>query len=85
LNIQFVAIGAKPNTSLIKTLNGVLVDENTILVKVKPTLQVDLDGYNHLFAIGDITNVPETKLAFRAALHADIATKNIVSILNEKN
>lgn len=85
-DVQFVAIGAKPNTSLVESLNGSLIDENSHLVKVKPTLQLDLnDEYNHIFAIGDITNVPETKLAFRAGLHADLVSKNISSFIDNKN
>lgn len=84
-DVQFIAIGAKPNTSLIESLNGSLVDENSHLVKVKPTLQLDLnDEYNHIFAIGDITNVPETKLAFRAGLQADLVSKNISSFIDNK-
>ncbi|RGB23662.1 hypothetical protein C1646_728004 [Rhizophagus diaphanus] len=84
-DVQFVAIGAKPNTSLVESLNGSLVDENSHLVKVKPTLQLDLnDEYNHIFAIGDITNVPETKLAFRAGLHADLVSKNISFFIDNK-
>jgi NADH dehydrogenase FAD-containing subunit len=84
-DVQFVAIGAKPNTSLIESLNSSLIDENSHLVKVKPTLQLDLnDEYNHIFAIGDITNIPETKLAFRAALHADLVSKNISSFIDNK-
>jgi NADH dehydrogenase FAD-containing subunit len=85
-DIQFVAIGAKPNTSLIESLNDSLIDENNHLVKVKPTFQLDLgDEYNHIFAIGDITNIPETKLAFRAGLHSNLVCKNILSFLNNKN
>lgn len=82
-DIQFFVVGAKPNTSLIESLNGSLIDDRH-LVKVKPTFQLDLDGYNHIFAIGDITNIPETKLSFRAGMHADIVAKNIVSFLKEK-
>ncbi|CAI2163176.1 13485_t:CDS:1 [Funneliformis geosporum] len=83
-DIQFVAIGTKPNISIIEHLNARLIDENTHLVKVKPTLQLDLDEYEHIFAIGDITNIPESKLAFRAGHHAELVGRNIVSYLSRK-
>ncbi|CAG8552188.1 5197_t:CDS:1 [Funneliformis mosseae] len=83
-DIQFVAIGQKPNTSIIEQLNADLIDENTHLVKVKSTLQLELDEYDHIFAIGDITNIPESKLAFRAGLHGELVGKNIVSYLTNK-
>ncbi|KAF0421290.1 FAD/NADP-binding domain-containing protein [Gigaspora margarita] len=84
-DVQFVAFGAKPNTEVIKTLDQSLIEQNTTLVKVKPTLQLEHDDYAHIFALGDITNVKETKLAYRAGLHADVVAKNIIALINNKN
>ncbi|CAG8485906.1 6475_t:CDS:2 [Dentiscutata heterogama] len=83
-DVQFVAFGIKPNTNVIETLDQSLIEENTTRVKVKPTLQLDHDNYAHIFALGDITNINETKLAYRAGLHADVITKNIISHINNK-
>ncbi|CAG8661710.1 724_t:CDS:2 [Dentiscutata heterogama] len=83
-DVQFVAFGAKPNTGVIKTLDQSLIEQYTTLVKVKPTLQLENDNYAHIFALGDITNIKETKLAYRAGLHADVVTKNIIALINNK-
>ncbi|CAG8677169.1 4508_t:CDS:2, partial [Cetraspora pellucida] len=84
-DVQFVAFGVKPNTGLIETFDQSLIEQDTTRVKVKPTLQLDHDNYAHIFALGDITNINETKLAYRAGLHADIVTKNIIACINNKN
>ncbi|CAG8792471.1 479_t:CDS:2 [Dentiscutata erythropus] len=83
-DVQFVAFGAKPNTEVIITLDQSLIEQHTTLVKVKPTLQLENDNYAHIFALGDITNIKETKLAYRAGLHADVVTKNIIALINNK-
>ncbi|CAG8795121.1 34308_t:CDS:2, partial [Racocetra persica] len=83
-DVQFVAFGVKPNTSVIETLDHTLIEEDTTRVKVRSTLQLDHDNYGHIFALGDITNINETKLAYRAGLHADIVAKNIIALINDK-
>ncbi|RHZ59971.1 hypothetical protein Glove_360g151 [Diversispora epigaea] len=83
-DVQFVAIGAKPNTEIAKTLNESIVEEGTNLIKVKPTLQLNHDEYQHIFAIGDVTNIQETKLGFRAGLQANVAANNIIALINKK-
>ncbi|CAG8650225.1 6833_t:CDS:2 [Dentiscutata heterogama] len=81
-DVQFVAFGAKPNTEVVKTLDQSLIEQHTTLVKVKPTLQLEHDNYAHIFALGDVTNIKETKLAYRANLHADVVNKNIIALIN---
>ncbi|CAG8577876.1 7923_t:CDS:2 [Acaulospora morrowiae] len=81
-DIQFVTIGSKPNTEIIKTLDASLLELNTNLVKVKPTLELDNDNYDRIFAAGDITNIQETKMAYRAGLHAEIIVKNVLAKVN---
>ncbi|CAG8792771.1 743_t:CDS:1, partial [Racocetra fulgida] len=83
-DVQFVAFGVKLNTSVIETLDHTLIEEDTTRVKVRSTLQLDHDNYGHIFALGDITNINETKLAYRAGLHADIVAKNIIARINNK-
>ncbi|GAA5899565.1 hypothetical protein JCM5296_006946 [Sporobolomyces johnsonii] len=74
----FLAFGNTPNTSLLSafdpsTLNG------SRLVQVRPSLQ--LTGYDNLFAIGDITDIPESKLAAFAQHHGPVVAKNIVTLI----
>ncbi|GAB4836221.1 hypothetical protein Ancab_001136 [Ancistrocladus abbreviatus] len=51
-----------------------IVDEN---LRVK--------GHNNVFAIGDITNIPEIKQGFLAMKHAEVAAKNIKMLLGGGN
>ncbi|CAG8472899.1 15098_t:CDS:2 [Acaulospora morrowiae] len=83
-DIQFFAAGAKPNTEVVRTLNESIIEEDTHLVKVKPTFQLSHDEYGHIFAVGDVTNIHETKLAYRAGQHAEIVTKNLIALINKK-
>ncbi|CAG8499022.1 9468_t:CDS:2 [Paraglomus occultum] len=81
-DVQLVATGIHVNSGLVGTLNSQLIEADTGLVRVRPTLQ--LEGYDRIFALGDITNVKETKMAFRAGLQADVVAKNLVSLISEK-
>lgn len=83
-DVQFITTGSKPNSALASTLDASLLEDGTKLVKVTPTLQLDHPDYKHIFAIGDITNIKETKLAFRARLHGDITAKNIKALVTEQ-
>ncbi|CAG8565226.1 5614_t:CDS:2, partial [Paraglomus brasilianum] len=81
---QLVATGIHVNSGLAGTLNSELIESGTGLVKVRPTLQLDHEGYEHIFGLGDVTSVKETKMAFRAGLQADVVVKNIVALTSEK-
>ncbi|CAG8788978.1 13041_t:CDS:2, partial [Dentiscutata erythropus] len=61
-DVQFLAFGAKPNIEVIKILDQSLIEQNATLVKTKPTLQLEHDNYTHIFALGDVTNIKESKL-----------------------
>ena len=69
---QLVATGIHVNSGLAGTLNSELIESGTGLVKVRPTLQLDHEGYEHIFGLGDVTSVKETKMALRAGLQADV-------------
>ena len=43
--------------------------------QVLPSLQVE--GHPHMFALGDVNNVPETKLGFLAAKQAELAAASL--------
>jgi NADH dehydrogenase FAD-containing subunit len=49
-------------------------------VHVTETLSVK--GYDHVYAVGDITDVPEDKRASHAGQHAEVVAKNITAQLN---
>ncbi|CAG8506388.1 1609_t:CDS:2 [Ambispora leptoticha] len=83
-DVQFFAIGAKPNTSLVKTLDASLLEEKTNLIKVTPTLQLEHEEFKHMFAVGDVTNIDETKMAYRAGLQAAVVTKNVEALISKK-
>lgn len=59
----FVAFGSTPNTGFVGEFDPQALNEKK-QVKVRPSFQVE--GHDHLFAIGDITSVPETKLVAHA-------------------
>lgn len=48
-------------------------------VRVSETLAVD--GYDHVYAIGDITDVAEAKMALHAIEHAEVVARNITAQL----
>ncbi|XP_066266657.1 ferroptosis suppressor protein 1-like [Branchiostoma lanceolatum] len=39
----------------------------------------EVEGTKNIYAIGDCTNIPETKLAYNAGVHADLLAKNILA------
>lgn len=62
-------------------LAGPLAAERTGLgqLRVEPTLQVH--GQPTVFAVGDITDVPESKRASAARAHADVVAANLRSLI----
>ncbi|GAA5873564.1 hypothetical protein JCM8547_005619 [Rhodosporidiobolus lusitaniae] len=78
----FVAHGNTPNTSLISSFDPALVNARK-QVLVKPSFQVvSKEGkYDHWFAQGDITDVPESKLQFLAVKHGAVVAKNLLALI----
>ncbi|GAA6029089.1 hypothetical protein JCM8097_001588 [Rhodosporidiobolus ruineniae] len=78
----FVAHGNSPNTWLLSqfdpsTVNGrkqAIVNDKFQLAK-----------YDHIFAIGDITDLPESKLFALAQNHGPVAAKNILAKINSSS
>jgi apoptosis-inducing factor 2 len=50
--------------------------------QVPTTDTLNVQGHSHVYAIGDITDVPEAKMAGYAMQHAEIVAKNIIAQLN---
>jgi NADH dehydrogenase FAD-containing subunit len=81
LNADFVvnARGPKPNTQFIASSLGSSAITDRGFVKVKPTLQVE--GFEDVFALGDIIDWKEQKQAAKAGNHAAVVAANVLSLL----
>jgi apoptosis-inducing factor 2 len=72
-DIAFSCIGFFPVKEPIENGMPDLVDKG--FIKVNSKLQVE--GFTHVFAAGDITNINEEKLAQNADYHAHIVVENL--------
>ena len=82
-SVCFICTGMKPQTDFMESTFSKCLDEKGF-VKVNPSMQVlDENGkpYNHIFAIGDATNVKETKLATCAHKHAKTVYQALPQII----
>ncbi|KAK4052464.1 hypothetical protein OIV83_002266 [Microbotryomycetes sp. JL201] len=75
-----IATGNKPNTSLVSQYDSAAVN-SAGLVKVQPTLQ--LVSHDNMFAIGDVTDVQETKLAYNSEAHVPVIVSNVLSLIKQ--
>jgi len=66
-------VGYRPDLSYLDLGADVLDSDGRI--RVRPTLQ--LAEHEHILALGDITDLPERKLAMYAARHADVAASTL--------
>ncbi|RJL24472.1 NAD(P)/FAD-dependent oxidoreductase [Bailinhaonella thermotolerans] len=75
-DIWFRAYGVSVDTAyLSEELAGVATPRGH--VRVRETL--NLDGHDHIYAIGDITDVQEPKMAANAMRHAEVVAENILA------
>ena len=64
-DIQFLCVGMRPNNEIMKSdANNVKCLEDGKSIAVKDTLQVDQEGYENVFVIGDASNHPTPKMAY---------------------
>lgn len=73
--------GIKSNPWYMKMFSPSVFTEQNAL-KVNHFLQ--LEGYQNIFAGGDITSIPEEKMAANAERHAQIISKNILLSIQQK-
>ncbi|KIY63390.1 FAD/NAD(P)-binding domain-containing protein [Cylindrobasidium torrendii FP15055 ss-10] len=71
------AWGIRPNTELLKSLPNATGPSG--LVSVRKSLQ--LASYSHIFALGDIVDIPEQKTVLNAMNHANVVAPNVLSYL----
>jgi apoptosis-inducing factor 2 len=77
-DIWFACYGARPNTGLLGgDLRAARRPDN--LVSVTPELRVT--GQERVFAIGDVTAVPELKMGRLAQKHAEVVAANIQTLI----
>ncbi|KAK4703405.1 apoptosis-inducing factor 2, partial [Phenoliferia sp. Uapishka_3] len=89
----FKAYGSSPNTSLLNSFQPPILDPTSHRVLVSPTFQVQTlpsstsqsspEQLDHIFAIGDITNVDETKLWAHSQFHGAVVGANIVKLIKD--
>lgn len=73
-DIWFQAFGVEINTGyLADGYLSPLTEQKTVPV----TERLNVQGYEHIYAIGDIAALPDPKMASYAMTHADIVVKNI--------
>lgn len=73
-DLVFNCTGTRLNNRLLKQNFSQCLDENGRLI-VNSNMQVE--GYSNVFAVGDITNVEEVKMAYNAGRHAPVVANNI--------
>jgi len=76
----FLAFGNAPNT---KFLPSSYLDSDSKRVNVHPSFLTRSNP--NVFAIGDITSVPESKLYANAKNHGGIVAQNVVSLIKGKD
>lgn len=73
-DLTFLCTGIKPNYEYMEKYCSTSLNERQNIC-VNPFLQVQ--GYQHIFAAGDITNIPEEKTAQNSEQQAEVVVRNI--------
>jgi NADH dehydrogenase FAD-containing subunit len=60
-------------------LDGALADARTPEGRVRVTGTLNVEGHRNVYALGDITDLAEAKMAGYAMQHAEVVAKNIVA------
>ncbi|ORY85350.1 hypothetical protein BCR35DRAFT_330836 [Leucosporidium creatinivorum] len=76
----FLAHGWKARSDIVASLDPSLVNDSGF-VKVQPTLQLASPSYGHIFAAGDVNDVPELKRAGYALRQGSFAAANILALI----
>ncbi|XP_007167808.1 ferroptosis suppressor protein 1 isoform X4 [Balaenoptera acutorostrata] len=80
-NLVIACSGIKVNSVAYRSAFGDQLASDGAL-KVNEYLQVE--GYSHIYAIGDCADVREPKMAYHASLHANVAVANIVNSMKQR-
>ncbi|BGP57138.1 hypothetical protein JCM8202v2_004778 [Rhodotorula sphaerocarpa] len=77
----FLAVGNRPNTSILSDFDSAAVNPENKLAKVESSFQVQ--GHPHMFAIGDIVDIDESKVYVNAKHHGGVAAQNILHLIRD--
>jgi len=80
-DLAFLCVGIKPNAEFMKKNMKAKMDESGF-IKVDEYLKVE--GCENIFAVGDVTNIKEEKLAQTAEIHSNLVVQNIKRMENKK-
>ncbi|WP_143220782.1 NAD(P)/FAD-dependent oxidoreductase [Actinomadura sp. CNU-125] len=76
-DIWFRAYGVRPNGDFLG--DGLGGGARTGDGRLRVTGRLNVHGHDHVYALGDITDVPEAKMAGHAMRHADVIAANIAA------
>jgi len=80
-DISFFSTGIKPNSQLMKNSFSKKIDERGYII-ANDFLQ--LEGFDNIFVVGDVSSIREEKLAQNAEEHAMIIINNIYNLERKK-
>ncbi len=75
-DIWFRCHGVRPNGDYLA--DGAIA-ARTAAGQVRVTPRLNVEGHAHVYALGDLTDVPEDKMAAHAIRHAEVVAANIVA------
>ncbi|KYQ93971.1 hypothetical protein DLAC_11604 [Tieghemostelium lacteum] len=81
-DLVFWTVGNKLNNTPLQNHFYKALNENG---RVKVNRQLQVEGYQNIFAVGDINNIDEMKNAYHAHYHGTIAANNIISLDSSKD
>uniref|UniRef100_A0AAV1UI28 FAD/NAD(P)-binding domain-containing protein n=1 Tax=Peronospora matthiolae TaxID=2874970 RepID=A0AAV1UI28_9STRA len=82
-DIQLLCGGFTPVVSLVQELDASLITQRGA-VKVNSHLQVEGEGYAHLFALGDMCSHPAPKMAYIAGEQGKFLAGELAAVIHKK-
>jgi NADH dehydrogenase FAD-containing subunit len=84
VDLVLLAFGNRPESAWLKNsaLGSSIIAGNGY-VKVKKSLQVDHPELSHVFVLGDVADLDETKMAFRISSHVPVVVTNLLAVAND--
>ncbi|KAI8147107.1 hypothetical protein BJV82DRAFT_508834 [Fennellomyces sp. T-0311] len=79
-DLVMLMFGTRPETDWLK--DSVPLEKG--FIKIKPTLQVDAPGFEHVYAAGDAADIKELKVAAKTKEHAAVVAANIENASKSK-
>lgn len=80
VDLVMVAFGNHADTNWLQEHHDTILSPKGY-IRVKPTLQVDAVGYEHIYALGDAADLDELKLAFSIKRQVPVVVNNLVQAI----